>query len=98
MKLTKEVLVRIIRQEINQMQEEESLEDTIGDVQDEKTDKIIDVVGPLIDNVSALVIDKFSQGAENPELKGVVTPEEVTALGAEALKQAITDKIEDMSS
>jgi len=96
MKLTKEALVRIIRQEIQSVHEADDLEDTIANVQDEKAEAMLDVIGPLIDNVSDLVINKFEQGAKSSDLEGIATPEEVASLGAEALKQAIADKIEDM--
>tara|TARA_R110002110_G_scaffold406832_1_gene627172 strand:+ start:167 stop:460 length:294 start_codon:yes stop_codon:yes gene_type:complete len=96
MKLTKEAIVRIIQQEIEAVREEEDLEDTIANVQDEKAEAMLDVIGPLIDSVSELVIDKFEQGAKSSDLEGIATPEEVASLGAEALKQAIADKIEDM--
>lgn len=96
MKLTKETLVRIIQQEIEAVREVENLEDTISNVQDEKAEAMLDVIGPLVDNVSNLVIKKFEQGAKSNDLKGIATPEEVASLGAEALKQAIANKIEDM--
>mgnify|MGYP007063543083 CR=1 FL=1 len=97
MKLTKEALVRMVRQEVNTIDEEEDLEDTINQVQDEKSEKIFKVVGPLIEEVADLVVTKFSAGAKSPDLEGVATPEEVVAIGAEALKQAITQRIKKLT-